>query len=250
MMSTIADYRERRVLLVGRGSRLLPGLAAELQSQGALVVLADQANPGDLPTPNCLTTITETIPMVRDAVERLGGLDVLVCHSGPGAVGAVFDVDARAWRTAVDALVGEAFELSQAAAKAMVGGGGVIAHVVGPDALHAYPNRSVAATGFAAIIGMIRALAVEFATHGIRVVGVIHGPLEGGPVGRLAETSGDGAARTLLRAPTGRLATATDIAAAVRFVAGPGASFMSGQAIRVDGGWASLNQAPLGMKFL
>ncbi len=249
MTSITAEYSERRVLLAGHGSRLLPVLAAELQTQGAHVMLADPATPEDLPIPSSIMTIDGTIPMVRAAIERLGGLDILVSHSGPSAPGALLDVDARAWRAAVDTLVGEAFELSQAAAQAMVGRGGVIVHVVGPDALHAYPRRSVAATGSTAIIGMIRVLAVELATHGIRVVGVIHGPLDGGPVGPPAVTSGDRAARTLLRAPNGGLAMATDVAAAVRFVAGPRARFMTGQAIRVDGGWASLNQAPTGMKF-
>lgn len=245
MTTTITEYSGRRVVLAGRGSRLLPVLAAELQSLGALAVLADSGTPGDLPIPSSDTTIA----IMRAAIKRLGGLDILVCHWGPSVLGAVLDVDARAWRASVDALVGEAFELSQAGAQAMVGHGGVIVHVVGPDALHAYSHRSVAATGFAAITGIIRALAVELAAHSIRVVGVIHGPLDGGPVGLPAVTSGDIAARTLLRTPNGRLATATDIAAAVRFVAGPRASFMTGQALRVDGGWASLNQAPLGMKF-
>jgi NAD(P)-dependent dehydrogenase (short-subunit alcohol dehydrogenase family) len=46
-----------------------------------------------------------------------------------------------------------------------------------------------------------------------------------------------------------RLGRPEEAAAAIRFVAGPDAGFMTGQTIRVDGGWASLNQSPEGMRF-
>jgi hypothetical protein len=49
MTSTDAEYKGRRILLVGRASRLLPVVAAEFQEQGARVVLADPAIPGDTP---------------------------------------------------------------------------------------------------------------------------------------------------------------------------------------------------------
>jgi NAD(P)-dependent dehydrogenase (short-subunit alcohol dehydrogenase family) len=249
MSSPSAEYFERRVLLAGRGSRLLPMLAVELQTQGAVVVLADPAAPEDLRVPDGIATTRGPLSTIRAAIERLGGLDVLVCHTGPGSPGPVLDVDARTWRAELDALVGDAFEFSQVAAQVMVKSGGVIVHIVGADALHAYSGRSMAATSHAAVVGMIRALAVELAAHDIRVVGVIHGPIEGGPVGAATMTTGDGARATHVRSPNGRLATAVDVAAAVRFVAGPRSSFMTGQAIRVDGGWASLNQAPAGMNF-
>ncbi len=249
MTSAGGEYLERRVLLAGRASRILPVLAAEFQSEGAQVVLADPATPRDLPVPGGATTTAGPVEVIGAALRQLGGIDILICHTGPGTARNVLDVDARSWRAEVDALVGDAFEFSQAAAQAMIGTGGVIVHVLGPDALHAYARRSVAATSLAAVTGMIRALAVELAGHRIRVVGVIHGPIEGGPVGAPIMTSGDGANGSRLRSPNGRLASATDIAAAVRFVAGPRSTFMTGQALRVDGGWASLSQAPLGMKF-
>ena len=55
--------------------------------------------------------------------------------------------------------------------------------------------------------------------------------------------------RTLLRSPSHRFARPAEVASAIRFVAGPDAAFMTGQTLRVDGGWASLNQAPEGMRF-
>jgi len=248
--SAAGEYAGRRVLLAGQGSRLLPVLAAELQTHGAQVMIADARSPEDLTTPVGVLVTAEIARPVAAAIDAFGSLDVLVCHSGPGALGTALELSARTWRGSVDALVGGAFELSQAAARAMVGdSSGVIVHLIGPDSVHAYPARTVAATASAAMIGLIRGLAVEFAALGIRVVGVIHGPIDGGPVGTAGLTSGDRADLTILRAPNGRLATAADIAAAIRFVAGPRATFMTGQAFRVDGGWASLNAAPLGMRF-
>jgi NAD(P)-dependent dehydrogenase (short-subunit alcohol dehydrogenase family) len=99
------------------------------------------------------------------------------------------------------------------------------------------------------LLGLVRAMGVELAAHGVRTNLVIVGPLgdadEEGPSGTAAALLD----RTLLRSPLHRLGQAVEVAAAIRFVAGPDAGFMTGQTLRVDGGWASLNQAPEGMRF-
>jgi NAD(P)-dependent dehydrogenase (short-subunit alcohol dehydrogenase family) len=124
--------------------------------------------------------------------------------------------------------------------------GGCVVHVMSIDALHAYPGRSAAAAAMGGILGLIRATAIEWASIGVRVNGVIAGPLEPG-----TDAPGTPEAReeTLLRTPNGRSARPEDVAEAVLFVASDRAAFMTGQTLRVDGGWASLNQAPAGMRF-
>jgi 3-oxoacyl-[acyl-carrier protein] reductase len=137
-----------------------------------------------------------------------------------------------------------------ALARSMAGAsGGVIVLVGSVDAYHAYPGRSVAAVAMGGLLGLTRAIAVELAGHGIRADLVVAGPL--GLEDGSAPLDADQAAveRTLLRSPSHRFARPSEVAAAIRFVARPGAGFMTGQTLRVDGGWASLNQAPEGMRF-
>ena len=85
----------------------------------------------------------------------------------------------------------------------------------------------------------------SFAPIGVRANAVLVGPLAVAADGQDPELL----ERTLLRSPSGRCVTAREAAAAIAFVAGPGAAFMTGTSLRVDGGWASLNQAPDGMRF-
>ena len=128
-------------------------------------------------------------------------------------------------------------------------GGGVVVLVGSIDAFHAYSGRSVPSIAMGGLLGLTRAMAVELTGRGIRTNLVVAGPLgdEGGsPPPDADQASVD---RTLLRSPSHRFARPAEVAAAIRFVAGPDAAFMTGQTLRVDGGWASLNQAPEGMRF-
>jgi NAD(P)-dependent dehydrogenase (short-subunit alcohol dehydrogenase family) len=135
------------------------------------------------------------------------------------------------------------------AAHAMTGSGGGAIVVVGSlDATHAYPGRAAASVAMGGLLGLVRAIAVELSGVGIRANLVLAGPMgdaDGGAPGAddaLLE-------RTLQRSPLGRLGTPAEAAAAIRFLASPASDFMTGQTLRVDGGWSSLNQAPDGMRF-
>jgi 3-oxoacyl-[acyl-carrier protein] reductase len=140
--------------------------------------------------------------------------------------------------------------LAIAAARSMArGSGGAIVLVGSIDAFHAYPGRSTAAVAMGGLLGLTRALAVEIAASGVRANLVVAGPLGIEDGSAPPGTDASALERTLLRSPSHRLAKPSEVAAAIRFVAGPDAAFMTGQTLRVDGGWASLNQAPEGMRF-
>jgi 3-oxoacyl-[acyl-carrier protein] reductase len=185
-----------------------------------------------------------TDELVEVAHEELGRLDVLVRHVPPVASGPLLEADRQAWSGFIASTLVEAFEISRTAARLMPQGGSIV-HIASIDALHAYPGRSAAAAAMSGLVGLVRSLAVELAALGVRVNLVIPGPIEE-LVGSVADARRE---RTELRSPSGRLGTAAEVASGVLFVAGPSASFMTGQALRVDGGWGSLNQAPDRMKF-
>lgn len=183
--------------------------------------------------------------LVDAACEALGGLDTVIRMDAPELRGPARAVDPVTWATATGRVVGGAFNVTMAAADVMAPGGSIV-HVLTLDALHAYPERSAFAAAATGTLGLVRALAIELAARGIRVNAVIAGPIE-------ESVSPDSLPATLeqtrLRSPMGRLGRATEIAEAIRFVAGDDASFMTGQSLRVDGGWAALNQAPAGIRF-
>lgn len=220
----------RRAVITGRPGEPGGSIGEALAASGAQVAHLPDAAPRDLAT----------------VAERLGGLDLLVHVVAPGEPRSMVERTGAAWDATITDLVTRPIQLLMTAADRMRRSGGGSIVVVGTlDATHAYPGRADASVAMGALVGLIRSMAVELAPAGIRANAVLAGPLDAW----IGEATRDRLDRTLLRSPSGRLVTPAEVAAAVRFVAGPEAGFMTGATLRVDGGWASLNQAPDGMRF-
>jgi 3-oxoacyl-[acyl-carrier protein] reductase len=175
-------------------------------------------------------------------------MDICVCfaRAAPGA--SLSGSPSDDWERSLERLLIGTVRLVREAARLMLAGSGGSIVIVGTiDATHSYPGRSVAAVAMGGLLGLVRSMGVELAGQGVRSNLVIVGPLGDGD----GEAPGGAAVldRTLLRSPLHRLGRPDEAAAAIRFVASPDAGFMTGQTLRVDGGWASLNQAPEGMRF-
>lgn len=225
-----------RALVIGGETPIAKATATLLEATGARVAVERPGQDGDPVAARALVTA---------ACEALGGLDTVIRIDAPGLRGPAAAVDPVEWAKRTGGTVGGAFNVTVAAAD-LLGPGGSVVHVLTLDAVHAYPERSAFAAATAGTLGLVRALAIELAARGVRVNAVIAGPIEEAVPPGIDRRALE---RTLLRSPMGRLGRATEIAAAIRFVAGDGASFMTGQSLRVDGGWAALNQAPEGMSF-
>jgi 3-oxoacyl-[acyl-carrier protein] reductase len=233
--------RPLRVLLVGDASAVSAATERGFRDAGGHVRRVDEP-----------ASAIEAKHLVESTAAALGGLDAVVRWTPVPAprplLGDPAGLDDDGFGADVDRMLMGAQRLSVAAARVMslAGGGSIV--LVGPiDASHAYPGRGAVAVAMAGIMGLARALGVELAGVRVRANVVLMGPMaddDGRPV-----RDGQQAARTLLRSPRPSLVTATEVAGAIRFVAGPSSAFMTGQSLRVDAGWASLNQAPDGMGF-
>jgi len=125
------------------------------------------------------------------------------------------------------------------------GGGSIVNISSGASSIKAAPNRYVYGATKAAVIGLTKAVAIDFITRGVRCnaicPGTIQSPSLDERIAALAASSGksEDEARTMFvsRQPMGRLGTAEEIASAALYLASDESAFTTGTLLIVDGGW-------------
>jgi NAD(P)-dependent dehydrogenase (short-subunit alcohol dehydrogenase family) len=179
---------------------------------------------------------------VRQAVDEvagtLGRIDVLVNDAGIGFLGTVEELTEEDWDRVMSVNVKSVFLCSRAAIPHMAtNGGGRIINVASVAGLVASPRRAAYCASKGAVVMLTRAMALDCAAQNINVnsicPGVVITPMTEktlrDPVDRQRRLDGT---------PLGRLAQPEEIAPAAVYLAGPGASFVTGSTLVVDGGWS------------
>ena len=178
---------------------------------------------------------------VQDFVGQLGAVDILFNCAGTVHQGTILDCSIADWDFSFDLNVRSMFVLTKAMLPQMVAaGGGVILNMASVLGAHkAAPNRLAYAASKAAVVGFTRALAIDHVKQGIRVNCVCPGTVDTPSLGDRIQAFADPVqARKdfIARQPMGRLATAEEIAETFVYLVSDESSFMTGQAIFVDGG--------------
>jgi NAD(P)-dependent dehydrogenase (short-subunit alcohol dehydrogenase family) len=172
------------------------------------------------------------------AASAFGRLDVLVNNAGVPNLGkAAVDVTRAEWDNVLAVNLSGTFFMAQAMGRHLIGAGrpGVIVSLASTHGLVGFAKTSAYGIAKAGISHMTRMLAIEWAGHGIRVNAVAPGTTETpSRAPRLADP--EHRARMLGRIPAGRFGTAEEMAAAVRYLASPQASYITGQTLVLDGG--------------
>jgi 3-oxoacyl-[acyl-carrier protein] reductase len=171
--------------------------------------------------------------MVKDAASRVGRLDNLVNKAAVRAEQAIETMTLAEWRAVTAVILDGAFNCVKACLPHLKrSGAGAIVNIGGISAHTGAARRPHVVTAKAGLVGFTRALAHELAADNIRVNTVTPGLMATPrPAGQPEPQH-----HALVRSLVGRRGEPADIAAAVRFLCGPGAGFVTGQNIQVNGG--------------
>lgn len=250
MPSDPGPFDGRTVLVTGSGANLGLAVARAFLDAGARVVLSDrtaavttaalrQIPPGQrerVLAQACDVADERAVERLFAAIDRAGhGLDAVVCnaaHLGQGEPEAVEDIPIELFDRVCAVNLRGTFLCARAAAARLRRRGGAIITVGSNTASRAIAQRACYIASKGGIEALTRALAIDLAPR-VRVNCVVPGYI----ITPRWETIG-AAARRRRRAnvPLGEPATGAQVAAAVLFLAGPGASQITGQHIVVDGG--------------
>jgi len=168
----------------------------------------------------------------------LGPIAVLVNNAGIQRLGGVLEQTEADWDAVHETNLKGPFLVAQTVARGMVERrAGVIVNVASAAGLVPLAGRTAYAAAKAGLIMLTRSFALELAPHGIRVNAVAPTFVET-ELGRLTLDQPGARAAVEARIPLGRVATTGDVAAAVRYLVSPEASFITGTVLPVDGGLA------------
>jgi meso-butanediol dehydrogenase/(S,S)-butanediol dehydrogenase/diacetyl reductase len=179
--------------------------------------------------------------LVSDTIERLGGLDVLVNNAGILYSATALDTTDEQWLETMAVNVNALFYLSRAAIRHMKRkGDGAIVNIASEWGLNGEPNHLAYCASKGAVVQITRCMALDHARDNIRVNSVCPGEIHTQMVDEILSRKGGDPRQNLQELAAGiplrRLASPTEVAWCVHFLASERASYVTGANLPVDGG--------------
>ena len=251
-------FAGKTVIVTGAASGIGRGVAERFSSEGANLVVCDidDAKLADSArhwpeartlARRCDTSSFEELQaLVAAAIDRYGGLDVMVNNAGIASEGSATDVSLDEWRRTIDVNLSGVFYGCRAALPALIVRRGSIVNTASVSGLGADWAMCAYNAAKGGVVNLTRSLALDFGAKGVRVNAVCPSLTHTGMTEEMIQDA-DLVAKFMERMPLRRVAEPADIAAVVAFLASDDARFINGVNLPVDGGvMASNGQPPMG----
>lgn len=239
-------------IVTGGGSGIGRAICLSFVREGAAVVVADREGGRaeevaheagadgrhTVPVRADVTRPDEVDRMVHLCVQEFGRVDVLVNNAGIGKVGLVTELSEHDWDEVLAINLKGPFLCSRRVIPEMLGAGhGSVVNIASVAGIVASQGRPAYCASKAGLVMLTKAMALDYATQGIRVNAICPGVI----VTPMTESSlEDPTVRRekLDKTPMGRLGQPADIVPAAIYLASDESGFVTGHALIVDGGWS------------
>jgi NAD(P)-dependent dehydrogenase (short-subunit alcohol dehydrogenase family) len=252
------DLGGKVAIVTGAAGTIGRGIVNRLTANGASVAIADinfegakalaAELPGSLGCRVDITSLDSTESVVAEVMARYGRVDILVNNAGINSLDHRVNIDKfppHEWERIRAIDLDGLFLMSKAALQPMLAAnqGGRVVNIASVLGLAAMRLQSPYTASKAAIVHISRSMALELGPQGVTVNAIAPGSIMSeGTRALFYGADGKFAAKTaefLQHVPAARPGSAEEIAEAVLFLVSPGAGYITGQVLAVDGGWTA-----------
>lgn len=246
------DYTGKVALVTGGSSGIGKATALAFATAGADVMIASRdaergaaalaelqaINPNVRWQQTDVSDAAQVKALVGATVEAFGRLDFAFNNASSGGKdGWLAEIEPEDWARTMNGVLSSVFYCMKYEIEAMLPAGGVIVNNSSVDGLHSFPFGPAYSAAKHGVVGLTRSAAIQYASQGVRINAVCPGWVDTPAVQRWIAHQPEMEATILRQEPIGRMGTPEEIASAVLWLCSPGAAFMIGTAIPVDGGY-------------